>query len=230
MFAIVAIIVCVISLILLKFLLNIKFREIKELKYRNTEGLERFSNKFQDDEKTCKEILKMLNNSDVKIKMEPEYGSCLYTVFNNTITIGKFQQNYMKPQTIAHECIHSCQNKITLWANFIISNIYLLYFIVILILEFLNNLPFANIHIMILVFLGFIQYIIRITLENEAMIKAKYVAKEYIEENEILLKDEIEKLMKEYDEINNIGIPFMNYYTISMNIIKVIIFCILVLI
>lgn len=230
MFATVAIIVCAITLILLKFLLNIKFSKIKELKYRNTDGLEKFGNKFQDDEKICKEILKMLNNSDVKIKMEPEYSSCLYMVFNNTITIGKFQQNYMKLQTIAHECIHSCQNKTTLGANFIISNIYLLYFIVILILEFLNNLPFANIHIMILVFLSFIQYIIRITLENEAMIKAKYVAKEYIEHSNILDKDETNKLLIEYDEVNNIGIPFMSFYLIANNLIKVIIFSLLVLI
>ena len=37
----------------------------------------------------------------------------------------------------------------------------------------------------------------------------------------MLNMNEKEKLLKEYDKINEIGIPFMNYYTISMNIIKI---------
>jgi hypothetical protein len=195
-----------------------------------SQELESLSNKFPTDEQICKDILEKLNNTkSVKVKSEPEYTSCLYTVFNNTITIGKFQQNYMKLQTIAHECIHSVQNKITLWSNFIFTNIYLIYFTVILILGLFNKLNYGNIHILILIFLSFIQYILRNTLEIEAMIKAKNVAKEYIEEKKILNKEEKEKLLDEYEKINNIGIPFINYYTISMNIIKIMIFSFIVL-
>lgn len=230
MFNIVVIIVCTITLILLKIFLNISFKKIKELNIRTSEELESLSSKFPGDEKICKDILKKLNNEEVKIKIEPEYNSCLYTVFNNTIIIGKFQQNYMKLQTIAHECIHSAQNKITLWANFVFSNIYLIYFIVILILEFLNKLPYANIHSLILIFLSFIQYILRNTLETDAMIKAKYVAKEYIENKKILEKNEEEELLEEYNKINDIGIPFINYYTLYMNIIKIMIFSFFVLV
>lgn len=230
MFEISIILICVITLILLKIFLNINFKKIKNLEIRSSEELESLSNKYPNDEQICKDILEKLDNKDVKIKIEPEYTSCLYTIFNNTITIGKFQQNYMKIQTIAHECIHSCQNKKTLWSNFIFTNIYLIYFAIILILEFLNHLPYADIHIMILIFLSFIQYIIRNSLEIEAMTKAKYIAKEYIEENKILDKNEEEKLLEEYEKINNIGIPFMNYYTISMNIIKIMIFSFIVLV
>lgn len=230
MFEIAAIIVCTISLILLKIFLNVNFKDIKSLKNREVEDLENLSKKFPNDETICKDILKKLNNENVKIKKEPEYESCLYTIFNNTITIGKFQQNYMKIQTIAHECIHSCQNKITLWANFIFTNVYLIYFATIVILEIFNKLPYESIYGIILIFLGIIQYIIRNYLETDAMTRARYVAKEYIEENNILNKEETEKLLAEYDEINDIGIPFMNYYTISSNVIKVIIFCVIVLI
>lgn len=224
------IIIGLISLVLLKIVLNIDFKKIKKLDIRNSKELEVLSKKFPKDEKICTDILEKLGNKDTKVKIEPEYTSSLYTVFNNTITIGKFAQDYMKIQTIAHECIHSCQNKKTLWSNFIISNIYLIYFIIILILEFSNNLPYANIHIVILIFFSFIQSIIRNTLETDAMIKAKYVAKDYIQENKILNKNEEEKLLEEYEKINNIGIPFINYYTISMNIIKIIIFSFVVLI
>jgi len=231
MFEIVVILCCVITLILLKIFLNIKFSDIKKMSNKCSNELEHLSAKFPSDEQMCEDILKKLdNNSNVKIKIDEEYNSCLYTIFNNTITIGKFKQNYIKIQTIAHECIHSCQSKMTLWANFIFTNIYLIYFWIILILEFSNNLPYANIHITILIFLSLIQYIIRFSLENEAMIKARFIAKEYIEENNILDKDEKDKLIEEYDEVNNIGIPFMNFYLISKNIIKVIIFSILVLI
>jgi len=230
MFEIVTIIVCVITLILLKIFLNVNLKNIKELGKRTSEKLENLSNKFPNDEQICKDILRKLNNENVKVKIEPEYTSCLYTIFNDTITIGRFKQIYMKLQTIAHECIHSCQNKKTLWANFIVSNIYLIYFIFILILELCNCLPYANMHILILTFLSLIQYILRNTLETDAMIKAKYIAKEYIEENKILNKEEEEKVLKEYEEVNNIAIPFVNYNIISSNIIKIIFFSILVII
>lgn len=231
MFEIVVIICCAITLILLKIFLNIKLKSIKKLNDMGTDELEHLSIKFPKDEQMCKNILKKLNNSsDIKIKIDEEYNSCLYTIFNNTITIGKFKQNYMKIQTIAHECIHACQNKITLWANFIFTNIYLIYFWIILILEILNKLPYTYIHSIILIFMSLIQYIIRFSLENDAMIKARFIAKEYIEENNILTKKETEKLLAEYDDVNNIGNPFINYYTIGMNILKVIIFSILVLI
>lgn len=230
MFEISILIVCVITLVLLKVCLNINFKQIKSFTVRESKDLESLSKKFPEDEKICKSILEKLNNKEVKIKKESEYNSCLYTVFNNTITIGKFKQDYMKIQTISHECIHSIQNKITLWSNFIFTNIYLLYFAIILILGFINKLPYTNIHIIIFIFMSFIQYILRFTLEYEAMLKARYVAKEYIEENNILNKEETDKLLEEYDKVNNIGIPFMNYYTISMNIVKIMLVSFIVLV
>lgn len=224
MFEMSIILICILTLFLLKIFLNVNFKKMKKFEAKASEELENLSNKFPKDEHICNEILEKLDNNDVKVKIEPEYNSCLYTVFNNTITIGKFQQNYMKIQTIAHECIHSSQNKRGLWSNFIFTNIYLIYFVVILILAFFNKLPYTNIHAIILIFLSIIQYVIRFSLENEAMIKAKFVAKEYIEEKKILNKDEKNKLLEEYDRVNEIGIPFMNYYLISMNVIKIMIF------
>lgn len=229
MFEIAVIVICMLTLILLKSFFNINFKEIKKLEKRESNKLEELSNKFPSDEQVCKEILNKLKNEEVNLKFEQEYTSCLYTIFNNTITLGKFKQNYIKLQTIAHECVHSCQNKKTLWSNFIFTNIYLIYFVIISIFGILNKLSYENIHILILIFFSLIQYIIRYSLESEAMIKARYIAKEYIEENKILTNEE-EKLLNEYDEINNIGIPFINFYSISVNLLKVIIFSIIVLI
>lgn len=231
MFEMSVIVICIFSLVILKIFLNIKFKDIKKLDIRSSEQLEKLSNKFPSDEQICKDILKKLNNTtNVKIKNEPEYTSCLYTIFNNTITIGKFKQDYMKIQTIAHECIHSCQNKRILWSNFIFSNVYLIYFVLVLILAFFNKLSNTSIYTIVLIFMSFIQYILRFTLENEAMIKARYISKEYIEEEKVLEKNGKEELLEEYDKINEIGIPFMNYYIISMNIIKVILFSFITLV
>lgn len=224
------IILCVITLILLKIFLNIKLGKLKDLNKRKSEELEKIANKFPESNKICEDILNSLDNKNVEIKIEPEYGSCLYTVFNNTITIGKFNQDYMKIQTIAHECIHSIQNKTTLWSNFIVTNIYLIYFVVVLILAFFNKLQYSSVHILTLLFLSIIQYIVRNGLEVDAMTRAKYIAKEYIEKKKLLNEDEEEKLLKEYDEVNSIGIPFMSYYLILSDIVKIVFFCIAVLV
>lgn len=231
MFEIVAIIVCVNIMILLKISLNIKFKDIKNMQSSDAEKLEALSSKFPEDEKICKDILKKLNNnSEVKLKIDEEYTNCLYTIFNNTIILGKFKQKYMKIQTIAHECIHSNQEKMLLWGNFIFSNIYLIYYTLIVILGIFNKLPYSQIHITNLILSSLVQYVLRNTLENEAMIKARYVAKEYMDENKFLDENEEKMLLNEYDRVNKIGLPFMNYYLIANNIIKVIIFSVIVLI
>lgn len=227
---IIIIAICIITLIILKMSLNIKFKSLKDLNKRGTESLKDISKKFPKDEEICKKILDNLNIKDIKIKINEEYNNCLYTIYNNTITIGKFKEQYMKIQTIAHECIHASQNKKTLWANFIISNIYNLFFYIIIVLTLFNKISNINMYIYILTMLGIIQYIIRSNLENAAMLNAKYIAKEYLEETKVLSKEEKDELLKEYEEVNKIGIPFINFTLIQGNLIKVIIFCIIALI
>lgn len=218
-------------LILLKIGLNIKFKSLKQLKTRKNDKVSRLVDKFPDDEKMCKDILNKLKKSfEVKIVYNEEYDSCLYTIYNNTITIGKFKENYMKPQTIAHECVHACQSKKLLWFNFIISNIFNLFFIIALILELFNKLPNTNLFLVILSSIAFIQYVVRNILELDAMTKAPYIAKEYLEDNNILSKDEINDLLDEYEEVNKIGIPFYNYTLIIKNIARIILLCIAILI
>ena len=60
------------------------------------------------------------------------------------------------------------------------------------------------------------------------MTKARYVAKEYmndyIENNEICTKDEINDLCEQYDKINKIGIPATNFVIFFNCFIKVTIY------
>lgn len=232
MFEISIILAGVITLILLKIFLNVDFKKLKKLNIESNDELSGITDKLSkiNEEKMCEDILKKLDCKDVKVNVAPEYNSCLYTIFNNTITIGKCKEEYMKPQTIAHECIHASQNKVTLWSNFIFTNFYLLFWIIVSVFAILNKLPNTNIFIIAFIFLSIIQYIIRYSLENEAMIRAKFIAKEYIEENKVLNKAEEQLLLNEYDRVNKLGIPFMNYYQISMNIIKIMVFAFICLI
>ena len=52
---------------------------------------------------------------------------------------------------------------------------------------------------------------VRSYLENDAMIKARYLAKEYMEEANIVSKNDINKLLNGYDEINKLGIKCVNF-------------------
>ena len=58
---------------------------------------------------------------------------------------------------------------------------------------------------------------------NDEKIKARFLAKEYMEEKGISSKDEIESLVKKYDELNDIGIKFINFKFFEGIIIKAVI-------
>lgn len=227
---IIIIIICLLSLIILKIGLNIKFKEILKFKNKANKELDEITNKLPSNEEVCKKILADLGNrSNVIIKEEKDTNDCLYMILNNTILLGKFKANFIRIQTIAHECIHSIQNKITLWFNYLFSNFYILYFAIVSILTLFNKIQNTYMQIMILFIFGIIQYAIRAYLENEAMNKAPYIAKEYLM-NQNVSEENINQLMKEYHKINTIGIPFVNYTLIQKNIIKIIIYCIIILI
>ena len=50
------------------------------------------------------------------------------------------------------------------------------------------------------------------------MIKAKFLAKEYMEDVKISKKEEIDKIIARYDELNDIGIKFTNFQLVCQHI------------
>lgn len=158
------------------------------------------------------------------------HGTSLYMVISNTILIGNLKGGYARIQTLAHECMHSIQNRKLLLFNYIFSNIYILYFFVITIFTVFNMVSNKMLQLFILTITGFIFYAVRSYLETDAMTKAKYLAKEYLENTEKCNSIEIEKLMNSYDEINKQAIPFTNYSLILKVLTKIIIYCIVCII
>ena len=146
--------------------------------------------------------------------------------------IANIKDTFTRVQTVAHECLHSVQNKKTLLFNFIFSNFYFVYFFVICVLTILKFNFYPMLYLFILTILSFIYYAIRSSLEMEAMTKAKFLAKEYIKEEGTLNKQEQTSVIENYEKINQIGIPLTNFkfawnccIKIVLYVISVIIFC-----
>ena len=221
---IIILLISTIFLLIMKIVLKINLKDLKKL--ADNQKLNEYTKKFPKNKEICQKILKKLGNEKVEIE-ENSKSATMYIAITNKIIIGDLKENYSRIQTIAHECLHSIQDKRLQKFHFIISNIYLINFIVIIILELINKLPSRNIYLIILLILGSIYITVRNYLENDAMIKAKYLAKEYIEEERILKKEEETELINGYEKINKIGIPISNFQIWSDLIIKVIIFCII---
>ena len=86
-----------------------------------------------ENEFVAKEILEMLNNNKTKIEIDSDTKSNLYIFLNDTIYISKNKKDdFNRICVIAHECIHSIQSKSTQILNFVLSNIELILFIVLI--------------------------------------------------------------------------------------------------
>lgn len=225
---IIIIVISIMFILLLKRIFSIKISTLKN--YKDSKELIVLSDKFPKNLELTKEILKKLNNENVTIKENLDSETSLYIALTNTISISSKKNSCARIQTIAHECIHSIQNRYIHLANFIISNINIFYFIIISILTLLNIIKNSLIYLTILSILGFLQFTIRAYLEIDAMTKAKYLAKEYMEEKEIISKEEINLLCNEYEKINKMGIPFYVWNLFSTNMIKIIIYVVIAII
>ena len=82
----------------------------------------------------------------------------------------------------------------------------------------------------IFLILSFIYYTIRIFLENDAMIKAEYLSKQYLEEKNISNKIEIKEIVKGFKDLNKEIIKSTNVNLFTKIMTKVVIFNLLALI
>lgn len=199
----------VIIVIVLKVIFEVNISELKKI--GKNKRLDEFSKKYPDNIEICKYYLKRLKNESVKIEENLNSEASLYIAISNKISIANIKDSYTRIQTIAHECLHSIQDRKILIFNFIYSNIYILYFFIINILSLFKLLPQKSTFLCILIILGMLYYCIRVYLENDAMIKARYLAKEYLEDKNISLKEEIEEILQNYDNLNKYAIKAVNY-------------------
>lgn len=216
--------VCIFFMILITWVSGFSMKKIKKLGERPE--LDEIAKKYPENIEMCKEYLKKLDNENVVVEEDKNASETMYVAISNKIFIANLKQNFTRIQTIAHECIHSIQNKKIVMFHFIISNCYLIFFALITILAFFNKLPFEMMFLAILLLLGFVYAWVRGYLENDAMERAFFLAKEYIEEKNISSREEQKKLLDAYRELNRIGIPCVNAQILVGVLVKVIIFAV----
>ena len=218
---IILLIIVIVMYLILRFIFDFNMKKIKEL--GEDKELDELTQRYPENMEICKWYLKKLKNENVKIEEDKNSNSTLYLVMSNKIFIANLKESYTRIQTIAHECLHSIQSKKLLWFNFIFSNIYLVYFGVICILALLKLLPMKMTFLAIFIVFSLVYYAVRTYLENDAMIKARFLAKEYMQEEAISTQEEIDRIVNKYDELNDIGIKCTNFKFLSSILIKVII-------
>ena len=218
-------ILIILAIILFKIIFKINIKKMKEKK--ENKELEEITDKFPQNVEVAKTMLEMLDNNSVKIEEAKNTETSLYIAVTNKISIADMKKNYARIQTIAHECLHSIQDRRLLLFNFIFSNINIIYFIIISILTILKVISNQNLQIEILMLFTLIEFSVRSFLEIDAMTKAKYLAKEYMEKIKLCTEEEKNKLLKEYGDINKIGIPFVIDNLLTTALIRVLIYCII---
>ena len=213
------------ALVLFKVIFKINLKKAKEL--NENKELEKITDKFPENVEVAKEMLEMLDNKRVKIEEAKDTKTSLYIAITNKISIADMKNNYARLQTIAHECIHSCQDRTLLLFNFIFSNISILYFLIVSILTILKVINNQMLQVAILMLIMIIQFSVRSFLEIDAMTRARFLAKEYMEKKKLCSEKEQKKLLKEYKKINKIGIPFVIDNLLTTAFARVLIYCII---
>ena len=222
------IVIAFIAIIIVNSMMKINIKELEKIAL--DKELNTITEKYPKNTEICKILLNKLENKTTKIEEDLNSEATLYIAIQDKISIGNTHESFTRIQTMAHECLHSIQDRKMLIFNFIFSNIYLIYFISICVLTIIKKLPNEMIFSNILLILSFIYYAIRIFLENDAMIKAEFLAKEYMEEQKISSKEDIEKVCKGFRKINNVTIKGTNGDLFVKIMLKVMFFNVLALI
>lgn len=216
------------STVLLKIAFSIDTKEVEPLK--ENKDLEILTNKLPENTQIAKEMLEILGNQTVKVEVSKNSKTSLYIAITNKISIADIKNNYARIQTIAHECLHSVQDRRLLLFNFIFSNIIILYWLTISILTAIHVITNIAIPVFMLLLMATIKLAIRGFLETDAIIKSKYLSKEYMESKNILTEKEIISIIEKYDEINKIAVPFTILRILSASLISIFIYATIALI
>ena len=217
-----------IAMALLTIVLNVGIKDFKNLrKIVEDEELAKSVKKFPSNTEICKQTLEKLNKEDVKVEEDDSSKTSVYMVFKNKIVIGKANV-ITRIQTVIHECIHSKQDKRLLKFNVIFANINNLYLLIISVLSLFNRISYntATICLWILALMQIILYAVRSFLETDAMTRAEFITQDYIEKTNYVSKEEKEKIIQVYKDVNKVGIKSYNYVLLMKALIRLLIYAI----
>jgi len=167
-----------------------------------------------DNEVIAKEILSNLNNTHTSVeknkddKIKASFYNC--NVDKILIKDTKDLEDLSRVVHIAHECVHSIQDKKIQKMHFIISNIQILYFLAIFIYFFYNkNVEVRFTLLLIQIFIFFSTFFVKVVLESDATYRAVLVSLEYLHDK---LEEKQLKTFKQIVEENLYKLVPMSYF------------------
>lgn len=215
-------IICLLIIGMIAVLYGVVQVKLKEIKKRGEKKqLNKITDAYPSNVQIAKSILKKLGNETVQIEENKQREASFYFVATNRIIISNQKNLFTRIQTIAHECIHSTQSKSMLWFHFLYSNFLNLYFVLLLLFTLLGMVQNGLFQMVLLLLFAFAQYFVRSFLEIDAMTRARYVAAEYMEEEKSSSKEDRQKVLQEYDELNQLGIKTVCFELFCSGMLKV---------
>lgn len=172
------------SAIVLFFISNKKVEKENEFYDEVVSGV---VEKIGDNEQIAKEILKFIGNTSTTVEKneDEKIKASFYNGNNDKITIKdtKDLKECSRIVHIAHECIHSVQDKKIVKASFILSNIQILYFLGIFIYFFYNKNSDTRFALLLVqVFIFIMTFFVKIVLESDASYRGPELAFSYLED------------------------------------------------
>ena len=70
-------------------------------------------------------------------------------------------------------------------------------------------------------------YTVRSFLETDAMTRAEFMAQDYIEKTDYISKEEKDKIIQTYKDVNKVGIKSYNYVLLMKALIRLLIYAII---
>lgn len=186
--------------------------------------IEQIISKLPDNSTITKQVLEKINNKTTKMICDEDIKGNYYVFLNDTIYLSSKNTNkYNRLTVICHECIHSIQNKIMQWINFILSNLEIIVFVIFSILKLLNI--FEN--ILTYTYIGFVivSIIPRFILEIHASLKSIRYTMEYVSEK---IGNEEAKFVNKIVKFQVTSLlPVMLFTLCFWKIIRILILCII---
>lgn len=167
-----------------------------------------------DNEVIAKEMLSNLSNNHTSVEKnkDEKIKASFYNCSTDKILIKdtKDLEDLSRVVHIAHECVHSIQDKKIQKMHFFISNIQILYFLAIFIYFFYNkNMELRFALLLVQVFIFFVTFFIKIVLESDATYRAVLVSLEYLHDK---LNPKQLKLFKQIVEENLYKLVPVSYF------------------
>ena len=170
----------------------------------------------------CEEMLKIIKNGHTKVEYNKDEKSNLsyYNHIKDAIILKVNNSGSSRIVQIAHECIHTIQNKRFLKANKFFPDLQIIYFLISLIYISLNRAnPLLLVSVQILILLGTL--FVKVVIEGDASYRSIELAKKYLAGK--VKKEEVELYITEAGGYiyELMPIYYINFFAQGMTMVMV---------